>query len=145
MNRSGPDDELGGPLSGLRVLEFVGIGPGPYCGMLLADLGAEVVRIDRPGGNGWPNSIVDRGRQVIEVDLHTRDGVRIGQLAAQKADVLLEGFRPGVMERLGLGPEQLLHANPVHWLEPPATTSTTSLSLGRWLPWVRQMGRLLPH
>jgi alpha-methylacyl-CoA racemase len=112
MNRSGPDDELGGPLSGLRVLEFVGIGPGPYCGMLLADLGAEVVRIDRPGGNGWPNSIVDRGRQVIEVDLHTQDGVRIGQLAAQKADVLLEGFRPGVMERLGLGPEQLLHANP---------------------------------
>ena len=60
-----------GPLAGLRVLEFIGIGPGPHCAMLLADLGAEVLRIDRPGGNGWPNPIVDRGRHVMTADVRT--------------------------------------------------------------------------
>jgi alpha-methylacyl-CoA racemase len=101
-----------GPLAGLRVLEIVSIGPGPHCGMLLADLGADVVRIDRPGGNDWPNPIVDRGRHVITVDLKDAAGQALCAAAAAKADVLLEGFRPGVMERLDLGPEVLLENNP---------------------------------
>ena len=101
-----------GPLAGLRVLEFVGIGPGPHCAMLLADLGAEVVRIDRPGGNGWPNPIVDRGRATVAVDLRGEDGRSFCRNAAARADVLIEGGRPGVMERLGLGPDALLALNP---------------------------------
>jgi alpha-methylacyl-CoA racemase len=101
-----------GPLVGLRVLEFVGIGPGPHCAMLLADMGADVVRIDRPGGNGWPNPVVDRGRAVLTVDIRTPSGVATCLNAADRADVVLEGFRPGVMERLGLGPELLLERNP---------------------------------
>jgi alpha-methylacyl-CoA racemase len=101
-----------GPLVGLRVLEFVGIGPGPYCAMLLADLGADVVRFDRPGGNGWPNAIVDRGRHTVELDIHSAVGREQCLLAAAKADVVIEGFRPGVMERLGLGPEVLMERNP---------------------------------
>jgi alpha-methylacyl-CoA racemase len=101
-----------GPLACLRVLEFSSIGPGPHCAMLLSDLGAEVVRIDRPGGNGWPNPIVDRGRQALAIDLHTASGRDLGIAAADKADVLIEGFRPGVMERLGLGPQVLMLRNP---------------------------------
>jgi alpha-methylacyl-CoA racemase len=101
-----------GPLTGLRVIEFAGIGPGPHCAMLLADLGAEVLRIDRPGGNGWPNPVTDRGRSVLTVDIRSEDGrARCSALAA-RADVLMEGFRPGVMERLGLGPEPLQAHNP---------------------------------
>jgi alpha-methylacyl-CoA racemase len=101
-----------GPLVGLRVLEFSSIGPGPHCAMLLADLGAEVVRIEREGGNGWPNPIVDRGRAPIVVDIRSEAGRSLALEAAGKADVLIEGFRPGVMERLGLGPEPLLTLNP---------------------------------
>jgi alpha-methylacyl-CoA racemase len=93
-----------GPLLGLRVLEFSSIGPGPHCAMLLADLGAEVVRIEREGGNGWPNPIVDRGRAPIVVDIRSEVGRSVALEAASKADALIEGFRPGVMERLGLGP-----------------------------------------
>lgn len=101
-----------GPLVGIRVLEFVGIGPAPHCAMLLADLGADVVRIDRPGGNGWPNPIQDRGRQILNLDIRTDEGrTRCLDLAA-KADVIIEGFRPGVMERLGLGPEAMQSLNP---------------------------------
>lgn len=96
-----------GPLTGLRVVEFAGIGPGPHCAMLLADLGAEVVRIDRTGGNGWPNRVVDRGRSIVTVDIRSDEGRALCLDAADKADVLIEGFRPGVMERLGLGPEVL--------------------------------------
>jgi alpha-methylacyl-CoA racemase len=102
----------GGPLAGLRVLEFSSIGPGPHCAMLLADLGAEVLRIDREGGNGWPNPIVDRGRSTVVVDIRSDDGRAYGLQAADRADVLIEGFRPGVMERLGLGPDVLLARNP---------------------------------
>jgi alpha-methylacyl-CoA racemase len=80
--------------------------------MLLADLGAEVLRIDRPGGSDWPNAIMDRNRSVMEVDLHTEAGRELCRLAADKADVLIEGFRPGVMERLGLGPAALHASNP---------------------------------
>lgn len=100
------------PLSGLRVVEFCGIGPGPHCAMLLSDLGAEVLRIDRPGGNGWTNRIVDRGRATLEVDIRNEEGRDKAISACEKADVLIEGFRPGVMERLGLGPDELLARNP---------------------------------
>lgn len=101
-----------GPLTGLRVLEFVGLGPGPHCAMLLADLGAEVIRFDRPGGNGYPNPVMDRGRDVVAVDLKVESDRAVCLRAAGKADVLIEGFRPGVMERLGLGPTELLRENP---------------------------------
>jgi alpha-methylacyl-CoA racemase len=104
-------EKRGGPLDGLRVLEMVSIGPGPHCAMLLADLGAEVVRFDRPGGNGWPNPVVDRGRYSLTVDIRDNAGRELCLAAAEKADVLIEGFRPGVMERLGLGPEVLLERN----------------------------------
>jgi alpha-methylacyl-CoA racemase len=101
-----------GPLKGLRVLEFASIGPGPHCGMLLSDLGAEVLRIDRPGENSWANPIMDRGRHRIVVDIRTPGGLEFSKMAAVRADVLLEGMRPGVMERLGLGPERLCAGNP---------------------------------
>jgi alpha-methylacyl-CoA racemase len=101
-----------GPLTGLRVLEFVSIGPGPHCAMLLSDLGAEVLRIDRAGGNGWPNCIMDRGRAVIELDIRSVAGRDTCLAAAERADVLIEGFRPGVMERLGMGPTALMSKNP---------------------------------
>lgn len=107
-----PQVSARGPLTGLRVLEFAGIGPGPHCGMLLSDLGAEILRIDRAGGNGWPNPIVDRGRATLEVNIATDTGRHLCIEAAAKVDVIIEGFRPGVMERLGLGPEHLLGRNP---------------------------------
>lgn len=103
---------MSGPLAGLRVLEFAGIGPGPHCAMLLADLGAEVVRIDRAGGNGWPNPVVDRGRSTVTIDIRSDEGRAFCYDAVDKADVLIEGFRPGVMERLGLGPDVLCARNP---------------------------------
>lgn len=101
-----------GPLAGLRVVEFASIGPGPHCAMLLADLGADVLRIERVGGNGWPNPIVDRGRAVMPVDIRTEEGCAFCLRASALADVVIEGFRPGVMERLGLGPEVLCAQNP---------------------------------
>jgi alpha-methylacyl-CoA racemase len=101
-----------GPLAGLRVIEFVSIGPGPHCAMLLADLGADVVRFDRPGGNGWSNEVVDRGREIVTVDLKNEADRALCRRAAAIADVLIEGLRPGVMERLGLGPTELLSDNP---------------------------------
>ena len=100
-----------GPLAGLKVIEFSGIGPGPHVAMLLADLGAEVVRIDRPGG-GVSNPVVERARHRLALDLKSDAGRAQVLAAAAHADVLIEGFRPGVMERLGLGPEPLLAANP---------------------------------
>jgi alpha-methylacyl-CoA racemase len=101
-----------GPLAGLRVVEFVSIGPGPHCAMLLADLGADVLRIDREGGNGWLNPIVDRGRASVTLDIRSEQGRAFCLDATRHADVLIEGFRPGVMERLGLGPDELLAGNP---------------------------------
>lgn len=100
-----------GPLAGLRVLEFVSIGPGPHCAMLLSDLGAEVLRIDRDGGNGWPNPIADRGRATKVVDIRSDEGRLFCLDAGARADVVIEGFRPGVMERLGLGPEAMRERN----------------------------------
>lgn len=101
-----------GPLAGLRVIEFSGIGPGPHCAMLLCDLGAEVLRIDRPGGNGWSNPIVDRGRHRLELDIRDEAGRATVLETVASADVVIEGYRPGVMERLGLGPADLLARNP---------------------------------
>lgn len=112
MTTEGAPASSTGPLAGLRVVEFVGIGPGPHCAMLLADLGADVLRIDREGGNGWDNPIVDRGRGTITIDLRSEAGRDQCLGITDCADVVIEGFRPGVMERLGLGPDILLARNP---------------------------------
>jgi len=101
-----------GPLSGIRVLEFAGIGPGPFCCMLLSDLGAEIVRIERAGPPQSPNPILGRGRADIVLDLKSADDIELALAAIEKADVIVEGFRPGVMERLGLGPDVALKRNP---------------------------------
>jgi len=99
-----------GPLHGLRVVEFAGIGPGPFACMLLADMGADVVRIERPGAERSPTDITLRGRRVVTLDLKRDAEVALALL--DKAEVLIEGFRPGVMERLGLGPDVVLARNP---------------------------------
>jgi alpha-methylacyl-CoA racemase len=102
-----------GPLSGLKVVEFAGIGPGPFCGMLLSDLGADVVRIDRKGGRGGAKSdVTSRGRRSVALDLKNPEAIEACLKLIEQADVLFEGFRPGVMERLGLGPEVALKRNP---------------------------------
>ncbi|MET0336290.1 MAG: CaiB/BaiF CoA-transferase family protein [Caulobacter sp.] len=102
-----------GPLSGLKVLEFAGIGPGPFCGMLLSDLGADVVRIDRKGsGRSSPADITARGRRSIALDLKKPEAVEACLKLAERSEALFEGFRPGVMERLGLGPDVALKRNP---------------------------------
>ena len=102
-----------GPLSSLKVLEFAGIGPGPFCGMLLSDLGADVVRIDRKGpGRGSATDVTARGRRSVALDLKSPDAVEACLELMQTADAVFEGFRPGVMERLGLGPDVALARNP---------------------------------
>jgi alpha-methylacyl-CoA racemase len=102
-----------GPLAGLRVIEFAGIGPAPFCGMLLADLGADVVRIDRKETVGADRpDLMGRGKRSIAIDLKSADGVEAALALIEKADVLFEGFRPGVMERLGVGPDVALKRNP---------------------------------
>ena len=106
------DGTHNGPLAGLRVVEVASIGPGPHCAMLLADLGADVIRVDREGGNGWPNPIVDRGRAAITLNLKSVSGRDKCLDMTDRADVLIEGFRPGVMEKLGLGPDVVCSRNP---------------------------------
>ena len=107
-----------GPLAGIKVLEVAGIGPGPFCGMMLADMGAELIRIDRAdrvrGGDPGkpPADVLARGRRSIAVDLKQAEGVEVVLRLVEQADVLIEGFRPGVMERLGLGPDVCLERNP---------------------------------
>lgn len=107
-----------GPLAGIRVIEFAGIGPAPFAGMLLADFGADLVRIDRPGGPPL-SAFVDpardplgRGKRSIAVNLKHPEALEVTRRLVDGADVLIEGFRPGVMERLGLGPEVCLAWNP---------------------------------
>lgn len=106
------------PLAGLRIIEIAGIGPGPFCGMMLADHGAEVIRIDRPGGVqaglgvDSRRDVMLRSRRSISIDLKNEAGVAIVRALTATADGLIEGFRPGVMERLGLGPDPLTAANP---------------------------------
>ena len=102
----------GGPLSGTRVLELAGLGPAPFCGMLLADLGAEVVQVRRPGAEPGKDDVLQRGKRGIEIDLKHESGAEAVLALAERADVLLEGFRPGVAERLGIGPEQCWTRNP---------------------------------
>ncbi len=104
-----------GPLHGIRILELAGIGPGPFCGMMLADMGAEVIRIDRPGGNanaGAVHDVLFRNRRTLGLDLKHPDGVATILRMCERADALFEGFRPGVTERLGVGPEQCSAVNP---------------------------------
>ena len=103
------------PLAGIRILEFAGLGPAPYGGMLLADLGADVLRIDRPGAADLfavMNPPVDRGKRLLMLDLKDASAVELCLRIVEKADVLIEGFRPGVMERLGLGPDAAMARNP---------------------------------
>ncbi len=107
-----------GPLSQLKVVEFAGIGPGPFCAMLLADMGADVLRIDRAGGASLPialdpsKDVLNRGRRSVLIDLKNPQGLEAVLLLCEQADILIEGYRPGVMERLGLGPEACLRRNP---------------------------------
>jgi len=109
---------MSGPLEGLRILEVVGIGPAPFAAMLLADLGADVLRIDRPGGSGFlagggtTHDFLGRNRRSAALDLKSAAGVGALLRLVERADGLIEGFRPGVMERLGLGPDVCLGRNP---------------------------------
>ncbi len=108
-----------GPLSGFRILEIAGLGPAPFCAMLLSDLGAEVVRIDRPGppdrgvlATDPRLDLLQRGRRSVAVDLKHARGAETVLRLVERADALIEGFRPGVAERLGIGPEACLARNP---------------------------------
>jgi alpha-methylacyl-CoA racemase len=104
---------VAGPLHGLRVLEFAALGPVPFACMLLSDMGADVVTVDRPqAGRADARHVVWRGRTPVQLDLKAPQGRADAAGLLAHADVLVEGFRPGVMERLGLGPEVALQANP---------------------------------
>lgn len=105
---------MNGVLAGLKVLEFAAIGPVPWAGMLLADLGASIVRVERPGSAAEADTLgaVRRGRMQVELDLKSSEGREAACRLIEKADVVLEGLRPGVMERLGLGPDDALKLNP---------------------------------
>lgn len=105
---------MAGPLTGYKVLEFAGLGPGPFCAMMLADMGAEVIRIDRHSAafSGTGRTIVERGRRTISMNIKATGAHDVVMKLIQNTDVLIEGYRPGVMERLGYGPEVCLEANP---------------------------------
>lgn len=103
---------MAGPLSGVKILEFAGIGPGPFCAMVLGDLGADVVRIARPGSSPDPRDVTTRNRRTVNIDLRAPDSAEQVLELIGGADALIEGFRPGVMERLGLGPDVCLTENP---------------------------------
>ncbi len=106
-----------GVLSGYKIIEFAGIGPAPMCAMLLSDMGAEVLRIDRAedANLGIPTdakySVLNRGRRSVAIDLKRKEGAEVALKLLERADALIEGFRPGVMERLGLGPEPCMARN----------------------------------
>ncbi|MCW2560097.1 MAG: CoA transferase [Mycobacterium sp.] len=106
-----------GPLAGIKVLEVGGMGPGPFAGMTLADMGAEVIRVERPGGLGVSpgrpeHDVCNRGKRGVILDLKRREAVEALLAMAERADVLIEGHRPGVAERLGIGPEECWVHNP---------------------------------
>ncbi|MGW5019200.1 CaiB/BaiF CoA transferase family protein [Streptomyces cacaoi] len=119
QSRSGPRPSSGpgpaGPLAGVRVVELAGIGPGPFAAMTLADLGADVVRVDRPGGGGLAiphrHDVTNRNKRSVLLDLKQPAGVEAVLALAERADILVEGFRPGVAERLGVGPDACLARN----------------------------------
>src|SRR6202012_4782860 len=114
LDKSAPQSQLrpSGPLAGFRIVEFAGIGPGPFACMMLADMGAEVVTLDRVGAAKSLKSVAGRGRKVVELDLKNKAAVAQALDLLTNADALIEGFRPGVMERLGLGPEAVHARNP---------------------------------
>ena len=104
----------GGPLAGVRVLELAGLGPAPFCGMMLGDMGAEVIRIERPGAL-WHEPSRDpllRNRRSLRLNLKHPEGLATALRLVAACDVLIEGYRPGVMERLGFGPAECLQQNP---------------------------------
>ena len=107
-----------GPLEGVKIVEIAGLGPTPFCGMLLADMGAEIIRIERKApesaGVDMPGrfDLMHRSRPAMPVDLKSNHGVELVLRLSETADVLFEGFRPGVMERLGLGPDACMARNP---------------------------------
>ena len=107
-----------GPLEGKKIIEIAGIGPGPFCAMVLSDLGAEVIRVDRVSAvpNEFPATpgvdLLNRGRKSVAFDLKNQDGIKALLRLVEEADALIEGFRPGVAERLGIGPEECLGRNP---------------------------------
>src|ERR1700749_456632 len=102
-----------GPLHGIRIVEFAVIGPGPFAAMLLSDMGAEVIRIDRKGGRSPAKTeIYMRGRKAVALNMKKPEAVEAALKLIDKADALIEGFRPGVMERLGVGPDVCLKRNP---------------------------------
>jgi len=121
---------MAGPLAGIRIVEMAGIGPGPFAGMMLADHGAEVIRICRPESQWNPADILLRSRRSIALDLKKPQAADVARRVIASADGLIEGFRPGVMERMGLGPDRLLADNP-------------RLVYGRMTGW-GQTGRLSP-
>jgi alpha-methylacyl-CoA racemase len=100
------------PLAGLRIVEFASIGPGPFAGMMFADHGAEVIRIERPGPPSSNREVLHRSRRSLVVDLKRAEGIEVVKALTCRADGVIEGLRPGVMERLGLGPDALLAENP---------------------------------
>ncbi|HEX7273166.1 MAG TPA: CoA transferase, partial [Casimicrobiaceae bacterium] len=126
-----------GPLAGVKVLELEAIGPVPFCGMMLADMGADVILVDRPAAPGLgldlarEHDLMLRGRRSLTLDLKRGNGVAALLELAARADVLIEGFRPGVLERMGLGPGILLERNP-------------KLVVGRMTGW-GQTGPLAPR
>ena len=104
-----------GPLKGVKVVEIAGIGPGPHACMILADLGADVIRVERPGGQmltGGPHDLLNRGRPSVALDLKNPEAIATVLDLVADADVLIEGMRPGTTERLGLGPDECLARNP---------------------------------
>ena len=107
-----------GPLEGKKIIEIAGIGPGPFCAMVLSDLGAEVIRVDRVSAvpNEFPSTpgvdLLNRGRKSVAFDLKNQEGIKALLRLVEEADALIEGFRPGVAERLGIGPEECLERNP---------------------------------
>ena len=102
-----------GPLAGIKIIELAGIGPGPFCGMMLADMGAEVIRVDRASKGGRRGiDVLTRGRKSIAVDLKSPEGREVILKLCESADGIFEGFRPGVTERLGLGPAECMARNP---------------------------------
>ena len=142
-----------GPLAGIKIVELTGIGPGPMCAMLLADLGATVLRIDRPEPSDLGiqrelrYDLLLRGRPALALDLKSAQGKALALRLIERADALIEGFRPGVTERLGLGPEDCSRATPVsfmagspagdrrdRWRRRPGTTSITSRWSARCTP-----------
>ena len=103
---------MAGPLAGLRIVELAGVGPAPFCGMMLADHGARVIRVERPGAHVDTRDPLARSRDSIVIDMKSAEGSTIVRDLAKSADGFIEGFRPGVAERLGLGPDVLLEGNP---------------------------------